>query len=368
MQNEKNKHHRRNKGKMSLRKKIILGTLAGMLLLVFSVVIYGYIKLDSIFDDSIPIVTKGTEQTREPEPSLDPIDDTDEVPEDLKQDSTDEIGVDKDPIYKQPSISKDVVNVLLIGDDTRNINQRGRSDSMMLISYNEKTKQIYMTSFLRDIWVYIEGRGYNRLNAAYAFGGPGLLINTINDNFGLDIQNYVVGGFSALVDVINILGGVEITLTKEEAAYLNKNPRQSEGYDLSPFPALVAGTQTINGVQALVHSRNRYVGSADFERVRRQKEVLFAAFSKLKKNPSISNVTDTINVALKNVKTNMKPSEIVSLGVECVTGADITFEQHTVPAKGTWKYAKIEGRSVVQVDLKKNEKLLKDLIYPKTEG
>lgn len=126
---------------------------------------------------------------------------------------------------KDLSFNKDVINILLVGSDNgaqgSEKGDHGRSDSMMVATINFKTKELKLTSFLRDMYVEIPGHGKNKLNAAYAFGGEELLYQTIAKNFNIKIDKFCVVDLSAFEKVINRIGGIEMTLEKEEADYLN---------------------------------------------------------------------------------------------------------------------------------------------------
>ena len=151
-------------------------------------------------------------------------------------------------IAKEDQIDNDVYNVLLVGTDSRDPNSdMGRSDSMMLVSFNKNEGKSTIISFLRDTLVDIDGYGKSRLGHTYAYGGVGLTINTLNKQFGLDIQDYVTINFDNLVNIIDELGGIEVTLTEEEAEYYRQNG----------MPDIQAGVVTLTGSQALAHARNR---------------------------------------------------------------------------------------------------------------
>ena len=168
-------------------------------------------------------------------------------------------------IGKEEQKDDQVYNVLLVGTDSRDPDaDMGRSDSMMLISFNQGKGKATIVSFLRDCLVDIDGHGKSRLGHTYAYGGVGLTINTLNEVFDLDIQKYITINFDSLVNVIDELGGIQVTLTEEEAEY----------YRSAGMPDIQAGTVTLTGSQALVHARNRSLDS-DFGRTRRQRSVMY---------------------------------------------------------------------------------------------
>ncbi|MGN1193165.1 MAG: LCP family protein, partial [Dorea sp.] len=148
-------------------------------------------------------------------------------------------------IAEEDQKDDDVINVLLVGTDTRDPNSdMGRSDSMMLVSFNQKQKKSTVVSFLRDSLVDIDGYGKSRLGHTYAYGGVGLTINTINQTYDLDIQNYVTIDFENLVSIIDEIGGVQVYISEEEAEYYRQNG----------MPDITSGDVTLTGSQALAHA------------------------------------------------------------------------------------------------------------------
>ena len=127
---------------------------------------------------------------------------------------------DEVQIAREDKKNSDVVNVLLVGSDSRDPNaELGRSDSMILVSYNKAENKATALSFLRDTLVEIDGYGQSKLGHTFAYGGVGLTINTINKQFDLDIQDYIIVNFENLVGIIDELGGIPVKLTEEEAEY-----------------------------------------------------------------------------------------------------------------------------------------------------
>ena len=184
-----------------------------------------------------------------------------------------------------------VSNVLLIGTDSRDLSQeRGRSDSMILASINKKTRELTLTSFLRDSYVYIDDEyGYGKLNAAYSYGGAGLLMDTIESNYGVRIDDYILISFAACANVIDAVGGVKLDLTDEEADAVNEilisEVNELMGDDRNDDLLDCGGKQKLDGKQALSYSRIRYVGNADFERASRQRTVMTQVLKKAAVNP-----------------------------------------------------------------------------------
>ena len=242
-----------------------------------------------------------------------------------------------------------IFRVLLIGVDSREDNIRGRSDTMILFDINPDTKKIVMTSLLRDIYVDIPGHKSNRLNAAYALGGAKLLTQTISKSFGIEIDKYVIVNFRIVIDVVDALGGVEVDVTKEELDHINQG---ATGTNRLPDSSI--GKVRLNGNQALEYSRIRKTDS-DFGRTGRQREIVSASIEKIKKL-SIFEINDMLNQFLPRVTTNLTEKDVLSLLVMAVKRKDYSIESMALPIDGTWKYATIDGKAVIEIDFAANAK------------
>ena len=242
----------------------------------------------------------------------------------------------------------DVINVLLVGSDHGAIKgDHGRSDSIMIGTANLKTKELKLTSLMRDMYVEIPGHGHDKLNAAYAYGGVNLLYQTIAKNFGIKIDHYCVVDFSTFEKVINKVGGVEITLEEKEAEYLNSTNYISK----KKYRNVKAGKQTLNGNQALGYARIRYVvskkyGDGDFGRTGRQRAVLQAALNKvLEQNPvTIANIALD---ALNDVSTDMSAKYLKSLVLKVAQMGTTEIDQLRVPLESTYKMGRAQNNMFV---------------------
>ena len=260
---------------------------------------------------------------------------------------------EKVKIAEEDQKDKDVFNVLLVGTDSRDPNSdKGRSDSMMLVSFNKKQNKSTVISFMRDTLVDIDGYGRSRLGHTYAYGGVGLTINTLNQTYGLDIQNYVTISFDNLVNVIDEIGGVEVYISEEEAEY----------YRTNGMPDIVAGDVTLTGSQALAHARNRTLGS-DFERTRRQRSVMYGIYRKIMSEKDISALLPLINYCVTQVETNMSVTEIYNMAKEVLSTEDLKMQQACAPQDGTYTPIVYEGMDVLEIDVDANKKMIEDLLY-----
>ena len=273
-----------------------------------------------------------------------------------------------DVASKEPFKEDGVKNILLIGNDSRSNSEDGRSDAMILISISSKTNTIHMTSLLRDIYVDIPGHDGNRLNAAYAYGGPELLMETLEENFDISVNRYMQVNFQAFAALVDAVGGVKIEVTNEEVQYINgylveynQLEGRAEGTDY--LDTSLSGEIHLNGPQALAFCRNRFIGS-DFARTERQRKVLSAIFDKAPV-AMITNGGQLVNGLMSNIKTNLKKSELVGLMLQAPGMMTYDMVQASIPLEGTYSNAKIRGMSVLEVDFEANKAYIQKEIYGK---
>ena len=208
------------------------------------------------------------------------------------------------------------LNVALFGLDSRegDLGKGNRSDTMMIASLNKATGEVKLVSVYRDTLLKLDDGSYNKANAAYAFGGPEGAISMINRSMDMDISKYVAVNFNALVDVIDALGGLDITLTDAEVVHMNNycvETSKVTGADYTKIEPEVAGTYHLNGVQAVSYSRIRYTGGGDFERTSRQRHVLELIAEKAQ-SASFSTLNKIIDKVFPQVSTNFTIAEMIA--------------------------------------------------------
>lgn len=264
-------------------------------------------------------------------------------------------------IFKQDG----VLNILLIGTDNRVKGENSRSDAMILLSINKNNQKIVMNSLMRDMYVSIPNYGNTKLNHSNAYGGPTLLMETVRNNFAVDVNNYISVDFYSLANIIDILGGIPIDVEEGEIEYLNQYVYETNKYNNLPSDANLvnkSGKQILNGSQAVAYARIRYYGNADFQRTERQRTVLTEMIEKIK-GASIKQLNSILDDILPNVETNMKKMDIVSLVGIVPTIIKYPIEQQRIPADGTFYFASIDGLSCLVPNIEENRQLLKDSIY-----
>ena len=236
-----------------------------------------------------------------------------------------------DTKYKEVS---GITNILLVGTDGRTLEESSRSDSMMILTIDNKNKSLKLTSLARDTYVNIPGHGEQKLTHAYAYGGINLLVETIEDNFKLDIQNYAIVNFFSFMDIIDTLGGVVVDVKPNELHELNTFIPECYEFDKNankgPMEYIKSsGTQKLNGYQALSYGRIRKNDSA-LERDRRQRAIIQGIINGIKNLP-VTKYPELVDSILPYIKTNMKPTTILSLGATALTIGDFNIKSLEFP-------------------------------------
>lgn len=263
-----------------------------------------------------------------------------------------------------------VRNVLLIGADA----DRGgssRSDSIMIASVNKKTGKITVCSILRDTYVEIPGQSSSKINAAYSWGGANLLVQTIEQNFGIKIDDYAVVNFEMFTALIDGLGGIEIDVTEDEADYINN--RHKYGKEEKPEEVPSGENVHLTGYQALWYSRIRKLGNGDWDRTERQRKVISAIMTDVKGqlNPiGIFSLVSTAQDVAPYITTTLSSGDFWSLMfslMSCTTKSggnmDNMLVTQKLPFDDAWWYDTVDGASIIAIDLESNREQLQSLLY-----
>ena len=328
--------------------KVMKIVLIALLVVVLAVVGLGVYVLTNMRADAVQTVEKPVdlEASDEPEPITVVANDPTPTPTQM-------------PIYEEEAKADSIVNILLVGTDSRNKselqNEGGRSDSMILASIDTNKGTITLVSFMRDSRVHRIGKSgkftfYSRLNGAYsggyAGGGPGELINTLNENFQLDIQEYVAIGFDGFAALIDKIGGLDVDCDEAEINFIND--RIQGDYVNEPDVVRNAtpikeapGVLHLDGAQCLIYARNRHTGFSggagnDFDRVSRQQEIIQLVFEKVTKEFNEQSLLALISFASDYVSTNMGLDTMTDLAKILLTKG-MTFTKTTIPEPGSYK-------------------------------
>jgi len=261
-----------------------------------------------------------------------------------------------------------VKNILLIGTDTRDSSEeRGRSDSMILLSFNSRADKIYLTSIMRDSYVDIEGYGWDKLTHAYSYGGAELLMDTIEKNFSVRIDDYIAINFNAFAAIVDAVDGIEVEISDEEAQEINTilqaevNELMGDSFNSDLLEK--GGKLILNGKQALSYSRIRYVGNSDFERTQRQRDVMEKIIGKLKSfRPSA--IGKMLKSALPQLSTNMTTGELYLLSLRIPFLLSYDLEQQRIPAEDTYYNTYTDdGGDALGIDFDANLEIIRKSLF-----
>ncbi len=268
----------------------------------------------------------------------------------------------------QLSNSAAVTNILFIGNDGTSSSEGARSDSMILVSVDYKHAKIKLTSFLRDSWVEIPSKGKKaKLNAACAYGGPQLLVDTIEYNFHIDIDHYVMVNFEMFTQIIDNLGGVEVEVTEKEAKFIRNTTRHK---DMESGDSVL-----LDGAKALVYCRIRKLDS-DYMRTLRQRKVITALINKATET-DIQTLFEAVNKVFPLIQTDMNAAEISAMAFKGGFGiVAFDIQQTRAPIEEHMEATTIGGQWVEVLELEKVREYIHDFIYTnkidpdetKTEG
>ena len=281
---------------------------------------------------------------------------------------TDELASIVDPMDTNPVVDqaeaiptgKNVINILLVGQDRREGEARMHSDSMILCTINKTTKTLTMTSFMRDMWVYIPDHYNERINVPYMIGGFDLLNATLDYNFGVKADYNVEIDFAGFMSAIDLIGGIDIELTAAEASYLNR--RGNWDIEENQHWQLTEGVNHLTGSQALAYSRIRAIGD-DFGRTNRQRIVLNELLNRAKAM-SVAELYDLVKAVMPLMYTDMTNPQIMGLMLEVVPMlSDLKVVSQRIPMDGEFSFATKNYAEVIDLspaNFEANKQLLID--------
>lgn len=235
---------------------------------------------------------------------------------------------------------EDIISIALLGTDfSKNEkygNLYGASDSTMVLGIDTKNNKLKLLSLMRDLYLDLpDGTGNKQnLNYTMAYGGPELILKTINYNFNLTVDKFINVSLNTLPTIIDKLDGIELNIKSNELNYINSyidNIDKNNG--TSTKKVTTAGLQTLNGTQATAYCRVRYTEGGDFKRTERQREVLTTLFEKFK-TASITDLATMMNDILPLVSTNLTNTEITSIISKVLSMGTPTIEQSRFPLDG----------------------------------
>lgn len=244
-----------------------------------------------------------------------------------------------------------VKNILLIGLDTDSGYENSRSDTMMLLSVDTQNKELKLTSFLRDMWVDIPNHKSAKLNAAYNYGGAQLTMDTIEYNFEIDIDNYILVNFDMFRKIVDSLGGITVEITEKEAAFINKTTKSTVN----------SGLCELDGKKALIYARIRKLDS-DFQRTQRQRKIINAIIDKATKTNPVT-LLKMVSDIMPLLTTDIKALDLTILAFSAIGYLKYDINQLQVPADDAYVSKYINGQSALVADIEKNKSNLYEFIY-----
>lgn len=255
------------------------------------------------------------------------------------------------------------LNIALFAVDRRDEKENGNSDVIMIISIDQQNKKVKMSSVLRDTYVDIEGHPKDKINAAYALGGPQLAIKTINQNFDLDISDYINVDFFGAAEMVDALGGVNIDVQAEEIPYLNNYLQEIAIIDKQPqTPVTKPGYLLLNGKQTVAYTRIRAVGRGDYVRTERQRNVMLALFKKLKgSGPQV--FPAFMSQILPHMETSMSTMTLFKVGSSLLASKNKSVEQARFPLDSSSEGIRVNNIWYLSADLKTTSIAMHNFIY-----
>ncbi|PWX16154.1 LytR family transcriptional regulator [Clostridium perfringens] len=255
----------------------------------------------------------------------------------------DNLSIDKAQVEKE----KHIKNIALFGIDAPK-GKAGRSDAIMILTLDEEHKVMKLTSIMRDSYVDIPGHGDDKITHAYAFGGPELAMKTLNENFKVNVEDFMAVNFTSLPEIIDKLGGVKINIIPEEIHHI---------------PGITSpGEQVLNGAEALAYSRIRYATGGDYKRTERQRVVLEAVFEKLKSTPT-KEYPSLIDDFLPYVETNMSSMDMIKLATDVAPLVKGNLETARFPLDGYCDGKMINGVWYLVYDRQATLNQIQEYIY-----
>ena len=354
--------------KHSSKKKALLIALAVIVVLILGAVgavygvTHGFYRSSNYTSDEDAMkdfTNVGEDTTAEDE--VNPEDATGEVLSDEEQQELDAKlaeFADSEPVTNDGN----VYNVLLVGVDRRDKSWAGNSDSMILMSLNYEKKQISMISLMRDTYVNIPGIGMRKLNAAHANGAGPLLLETVTQNYKVQVDRYVSVDFNSMIDIIDKLGGVELTLSDDEVRVANNYITEMcnlRKLDPNSYYFIKGGTKTCSGIQAVAYARIRYVGNADYQRTERQRTVLTKMMEKIK-DMSLPELYSFAEDVLPLVTHNIPEDEMWSLLAKSPSLLQYKLVKDRIPYDNMYKVIYVKKQDMLVPDWEQTIAKLKE--------
>ncbi len=356
-------------GNSNRKKWIIAGVSVLVVLLIIVGIVLGYAscilgKIDYMSDEELAIPDNLDSIVLEDDDVTSASDTIDDTQKEQIDTGIKESVVGDDGLRYEDGVT----NILVLGMDARRVtSNRSRSDVIIIVSINENSKKIVLSSIMRDTYVSIPGRsGNDKINAASAYGGPALTVDTVEGAFGIKIDHFVVVNFYSFMDIVDALGGVTVEINSGEKKVLNtyiEEINRVNGLPLGDGKLNTTGDAVhLTGKQAMGYVRIRYSGNGDYERTERQREVLEQLIQKARQ-ADYSTLISLVDDVASNVSTDYSMSEITSLAMNATKYIDYDISQIRIPADGTFWSGIYKGVWILDINFEENREMLYKAIF-----
>ena len=245
----------------------------------------------------------------------------------LNHETINEEELDVNESVTENQVMKGYTTIALVGIDSRDdkLKSEWTSDTMIIASINNDTKKVKLVSVYRDTYLCLgededENNSYGLANSAYCTGGAKKMINMLNKNLDMNISDFVTVNFQAVAETVELLGGIDVEMKKEEVVHLNNycvETSEVTGMDYTPLEE-IEGVHHLNGVQAVAYARIRKTSGNDFRRAARQREVIYRIVEKAK-NSSIATLNTVLDKIFPMIYTSLTEKEILSMGMNMLS-------------------------------------------------
>ncbi len=262
-------------------------------------------------------------------------------------------GQDQVKVYSKEQIDKFITSVLIVIQNQPLNQQNAKADMVFIASFNAFEQRLTMVALDSGTMVDVEGYEQKSLGEAYALGGPGLLVNSINQNFGLDLQSYACSDSHSMAAMIDLLGGIPAELTPDEANYIN-DALGENGKNLQ------SGSVTLTGVQSMVHAMDNLSDQIPLGSQERSLSLVQSAILNMRKTATKEAMLPLLSLVFSSIQTNLDLTALHDWGYEVLKADEIEYQSLVLPCENS--YTGIPGEKL-QADITRNAELLRDTLY-----
>ncbi len=258
-------------------------------------------------------------------------------------------------IYTKEQIDKFITSVLITVQNQPLNQEDAQADMVFIASFNAFEQRLTVVALDRDTMLEVEGYGQKTLGETYALGGPGLLVNAMNQNFELDLQSYACTDTNSMAAMIDLLGGIKADLTPDEADYINNALKENSG-------GVGSGQTTLTGMQSMVHAMDKLSGEAPFPNLSRSLTLIHSAILNMRKTATKEAMLPLLSLVFSSIRTNLDITTLHDLGYEILKAEEIEYNSLILPCEGSWETLEEAGEGL-KVDIPRNAKLLWETLF-----